>query len=269
MTIDDALGIFDIGGNLFKAGYNIWANKRDFDYQKNLQQQIFQREDTAVQRRMNDLKSAGLNPNLAAGSAAAAGSVVSRSNTNDIQLGSLLDAQNAVQQIKGQKLQNKIAMQEKESNDIDLDLKRYQTAYSKFKILADMGIPTAPYFENGKFYLLTPDDQYVDPSKTNYFKKLNADAFKYDNVVNDYLREGYKLMNEQQKVAADIVLGTSNISTMTFQNTLDLMQFLVKKDIDYKQLDLAFDRLGLDKTKIYSDQFMKALPYLIMLLGGL
>lgn len=93
----------DIGTNLWKTKYNYDMNQRDFDYQKSLQEQIFQREDTAVQRRMTDLKAAGLNPNLAAGSAAGAGSVVSRSSTNDLNPGSVLDSLMAANQIKMQR----------------------------------------------------------------------------------------------------------------------------------------------------------------------
>lgn len=85
---DAVVGTFD---SLAKTGLGIWQtveNKRQadknyelqrehFDYQKALQEKIFQREDTAVQRRRADLEAAGLNPNLAAGSPAGAGSVVS------------------------------------------------------------------------------------------------------------------------------------------------------------------------------------------------
>lgn len=71
-----ALGL--VGGlaaaeSLFNLGSGIWNNR----YQKNLQQQIFQREDNAVQRRAADLEAAGLSKTLAAGSAASSGSVVS------------------------------------------------------------------------------------------------------------------------------------------------------------------------------------------------
>lgn len=52
---------------------------QNFEYQKNLQQQIFGREDNAVQRRAADLQKAGLSKTLAAGDGAGAGSVVSTS----------------------------------------------------------------------------------------------------------------------------------------------------------------------------------------------
>lgn len=58
------------------ANQNLELQKENLQYQKDLQQTIFQREDDAVQRRAADLEAAGLSKTLAAGSAANAGSSV-------------------------------------------------------------------------------------------------------------------------------------------------------------------------------------------------
>lgn len=79
--IDTGLGLI---GDMINTGFNIWnavdQNKQNkwsrdfaqqqFDYQKGLNEKLFEREDNAVQRRAADLQKAGLSKTLAAGGAA-------------------------------------------------------------------------------------------------------------------------------------------------------------------------------------------------------
>ena len=48
------------------ANQNLAYQKENLEYQKSLQQQIFEREDTAYQRKVQDLIKAGINPAVAA-----------------------------------------------------------------------------------------------------------------------------------------------------------------------------------------------------------
>ena len=61
------------------ASDNLDYQRENLQYQKDLQKQIFAREDNAVQRRVDDLVAAGLSPTLAAGSAANAGQAIETS----------------------------------------------------------------------------------------------------------------------------------------------------------------------------------------------
>lgn len=58
------------------AEQNLAFQRENLQYQKDLQKEIFAREDNAVQRRVDDLVAAGLSPTLAAGSAANAGQAI-------------------------------------------------------------------------------------------------------------------------------------------------------------------------------------------------
>ena len=121
-------GLANVGTDI----YNLWQQDRAYNWNKEMQLKAWEREDNAVQRRVKDLRLAGLSPVLAAGSSAQAsgpiqvsGPQLDKSNALGNVLQSILASKNIQQmnagiaqtqaqaelinaQTEGQKIANKV-----------------------------------------------------------------------------------------------------------------------------------------------------------------
>lgn len=152
-------GLASTAVNYYQNKKNVEAQSANLDYQKALQQKIFEREDSAVQRRQADLRAAGLNPFLASNQSAGAGSTVStQAPQSDFKpnfqenVGAAVDMVNALESLKQQTLYTQYM--------------KMQNERAEYDNLIDFGI-MAPRYETG-----------FDDQGNMYFRKT-GDDYKY------------------------------------------------------------------------------------------
>ena len=149
---------------------NYQLQKEELAYQKDLQKIMFAREDNAVQRRVADLKSAGLSPTLAAGSAASAGSVVSTTAPQKV---SNLQGYLALAQVG-----TMLANQQKAQTEADIARQQLKQSKLDTKYLEDRGLAPLEVNQDWKARLLNllypkiEESLFGDDTKSGLFGSI-------------------------------------------------------------------------------------------------
>lgn len=140
---------------------------RNFEYQKNLQKQLFGREDNAIQRRASDMEKAGLSKTLAAGDGAGAGPVVSTSpfsGSAPVQspvdlISAALQVGQAQAQIRKTNAETENLLKDGRKKDAEVLFTDAQTSYTKAR--------TAVETKNYEIMDLTAEQIKATTEKTN------------------------------------------------------------------------------------------------------
>lgn len=209
------------------AEKNLVFQKENLEYQKDLQQQIFEREDTAYQRKVNDLIAAGINPAVAAsGSGSNAGSIVStQAPHNDMRyqapqfnFGSVIDTLKSLKQIASIEEQTNVA---KQQADYLSSLKKKADAETS-KIVFD----------------------------NNFFTKTQEDRLKrygYETDILSYQKDMLSRQNDLNRIGYNFALGNSVINNFKSSNAPLLQELQLNQDL--LKLKKEFSQQNVKKIK--------------------
>ena len=125
---------------------NFQLQKDNLAYQKDLQKLIFAREDNSVQRRISDLRKAGLSPTLAAGSSAGAGEVIGTAAPQKV---SNLQGYMALAQVG-----TMLAQQQKAQTEADIARQQLKQSTLDTKYYVDRGLAPVEVNQDWKARLL-------------------------------------------------------------------------------------------------------------------
>lgn len=244
LIAQDSIDLFNTGYSVYQDQRNYQFSKDVFDYNKALQQEIFNREDTAYERKRRDLERAGLNPNLAAGgSGSGAGAIVGNSNqAGDHQLykadlmrnlGAYLDARMASEKIKQTEYENFLLDNKYQNDKLNFEQNSQSSRFNRF--YNDV---------QGVF------DSNMDPDRFYVEIGQSGDGWTYPNLVpavdrpmpewENNLKSGLLIPLKDSRVWQELLNGYHIGRNDLTQS--DLNTQMLSRENDFQTSDKWFDR---------------------------
>ncbi len=175
---------------LGQSAINYDAQMQNLNYQKDLQKQIFAREDNAVQRRAEDLEKAGLSKTLAAGDAAGAGAVVNTKAPQTSVLDDVLNGMSVSQMqanVKHTQAQTENLLMQNKQIDSNIEFQNVQRAYTMVKMSMEQGLldmlPIRKQQLQASIDLTRTQIKQLDEAILSSQLGRKIDTYKYHNIL--------------------------------------------------------------------------------------
>lgn len=237
--------LLDFGTNLLNLG----LQKKQFDYQRDLNNLTMQREDNAIQRRMEDLSKAGLNPYLA-GSSGASASSFSSGQAPQLLSGVFGEAENRFIKKKQQKkdfeyIDNQIDKMSSEVQNIQEQNRVIQEQQEKYRLENEILKKQMKQYEDSGFYPTSPFGKL-------YFDILNAGrAFPEMPLTRKILNFG---LQEQLNTLGETVNQLSTeIDDSVGRNVTEIKNKVNPVSKDYKESSKTNKNLANTLNKAFGD----------------
>lgn len=185
-NFDYGLGGLVSGGIQGIMNYLSQADQQRYD--RRMQELMLSREDNAVQRRVADLRAAGLSPTLAAGSSAGAGTVV-KSSAPESKINALQESLGLKQQALALQAQRAQINQVEAKTELDKQKKDFLDQLNPETLTAKKN--TNEMFSSTRDYIV--EGRRLD----NEVKKLGIEKGKVEKAILEYKKEWERIYNSE------------------------------------------------------------------------